>query len=201
MKAFMLSCGKNCKRSLERVVRKCGLSHYYVAIFQFAKAQSNAPAFQRNILQQCCARAPVACRGIHHLAKYCKRVSKRTGHRWKSIPFEETSKHETEQWDYHKLILIFFYWVEVTVFKRDKNFLPVYPAWLWWFVSSDPSGFPLTTKNNTHMVTIDIYKLHRPYHNECAQPYARTQKARSQKASEHAHNSPLFFPARNARQN
>ena len=125
MKAFILSYGKNCTRSLERVVRKkkCGLSHYYVAIFQFAKAQSNAPAFQRNILQQCCKRAPVACRGIHHLAKYCKRVSKRTAHRlmrnnvaicWletfgafdriftcavfrKSIPFKETSKHETEQ--------------------------------------------------------------------------------------------------------
>ena len=51
------------------------------------------------------------------------------------------------------------------------------------------------------MVTIAIYKLHRPYHNECEQAYARTQKARTQKAHTHAQNSPLFFPARNARQN
>ena len=52
----------------------------------------------------------------------------------------------------------------MTAFEQDLNFLPVYPKWLWWFASSDPSGFPLTTKNDTQMVTIAIYKMHRHYH-------------------------------------
>ena len=81
MKAFMLSCGKNCTLSLERVVKK-KRNAVDLDLTITLPSQWNAPAVQRNILQQCCTRAPVGCRGIiHQLAKYCKRVSKRTGHR------------------------------------------------------------------------------------------------------------------------